>query len=124
MRKFITHSEWLLFFEAINGSKNEIRDKAMLQMAYVHGLRVSELIALKISDIDFSESAIYIKRLKNGLSTVHPLQKETVLLLKKWLALRDNIVKNLLKTLYFFLVKEIKSRDNMCIRCVRNIVTI
>ena len=93
MRKFITHSEWLLFFEAINGSKNEIRDKAMLQMAYVHGLRVSELIALKISDIDFSESAIYIKRLKNGLSTVHPLQKETVLLLKKWLALRDNIVK-------------------------------
>ncbi len=59
MRKFITHSEWLLFFEAINGSKNEIRDKAMLQMAYVHGLRVSELIALKISDIDFSESAIY-----------------------------------------------------------------
>ena len=43
MRKFITHSEWLLFFEAINGSKNEIRDKAMLQMAYVHGLRVSEL---------------------------------------------------------------------------------
>ncbi|EFO0305495.1 tyrosine-type DNA invertase IpuB, partial [Escherichia coli] len=81
------------FFEAINGSKNEIRDKAMLQMAYVHGLRVSELIALKISDIDFSESAIYIKRLKNGLSTVHPLQKETVLLLKKWLALRDNIVK-------------------------------
>ncbi|HHL9138149.1 TPA: tyrosine-type DNA invertase IpuB [Escherichia coli] len=93
MRKFITHSEWLLFFEAINGSKNEIRDEAMLQMAYVHGLRVSELIALKISDIDFSESAIYIKRLKNGLSTVHPLQKETVLLLKKWLALRDNIVK-------------------------------
>lgn len=75
MRKFITHSEWLLFFEAINGSKNEIRDKAMLQMAYVHGLRVSELIALKISDIDFSESAIYIKRLKNGLSTVHPAKR-------------------------------------------------
>lgn len=54
----------VVIFEAINGSKNEIRDKAMLQMAYVHGLRVSELIALKISDIDFSESAIYIKRLK------------------------------------------------------------
>ena len=83
----------VVIFEAINGSKMKLEIKAMLQMAYVHGLRVSELIALKISDIDFSESAIYIKRLKNGLSTVHPLQKETVLLLKKWLALRDNIVK-------------------------------
>lgn len=92
-------------------------------MAYVHGLRVSELIALKISDIDFSESAIYIKRLKMDYPQYIPC-KRNCSVIKKWLALRDNIVKNLLKTLYFFLVKEIKYRDNMCIRCVRNIVTI
>lgn len=27
MRKFITHSEWLLFFEAINGSKMKLEIK-------------------------------------------------------------------------------------------------
>jgi len=59
---------------------------------------------ISILEITFTRYLIYagcprrknseiIKRLKNGLSTVHPLQKETVLLLKKWLALRDNIVK-------------------------------
>ncbi|EHJ8505925.1 tyrosine-type recombinase/integrase [Salmonella enterica subsp. diarizonae serovar 47:k:z53:[z84]] len=93
MRKFITHSEWLLFFHAIDGAKNEVRDKTMLQMTYIHGLRVSELITLKISDVNITESCIYIRRLKNGLSTVHPLQKETILLLKKWLALRRDIIK-------------------------------
>lgn len=65
----------VVIFEAINGSKNEIRDKAMLQMAYVHGLRVSELIALKISDIDFSESAIYIKRLKWIIHSTSPAKR-------------------------------------------------
>ncbi|EBF4782835.1 integrase [Salmonella enterica subsp. diarizonae] len=93
MRKFITHSEWLLFFHAIDGAKNEIRDKTMLQMAYIHGLRVSELISLKVSDVNIAEPCIYIRRLKNGLSTVHPLQRETVSLLTKWLALRTNIIR-------------------------------
>ncbi|EJA5414358.1 integrase, partial [Salmonella enterica subsp. enterica serovar 4,[5],12:i:-] len=28
MRKYITNSEWALFFNAITGTRNEIRDKA------------------------------------------------------------------------------------------------
>ena len=38
MRKYITHSEWELLFNAIHGTRNEVRDKALLQMAYIHGL--------------------------------------------------------------------------------------
>ncbi|EKK5923472.1 tyrosine-type recombinase/integrase (plasmid) [Enterobacter hormaechei] len=88
MRKYITHSEWELFFNAITGSRNEARDKALLQMAYIHGLRVSELTDLRLSDLDMTEKIVFIRRLKNGLSTSHPLQPETVKLLQRWLQVR------------------------------------
>ncbi|QIP58252.1 tyrosine-type DNA invertase [Hafnia alvei] len=93
MRKFITHGEWQKLFNAITGEKHEIRDKTMLQMAYIHGLRVSELIDLKTTDIDLSEKVVFIKRLKNGFSTAHPIQSETFNLLKKWLKIRDKYIK-------------------------------
>jgi integrase len=42
-------------------------------MAYRHGLRVSELVALMWEQIDFNGGTIYINRLKNGVSSTHPL---------------------------------------------------
>ncbi|CAD5882245.1 tyrosine-type recombinase/integrase [Escherichia coli] len=94
MRKYITNSEWKLFFNAINGTQNEIRDKALLQMAYIHGLRVSELTDLRMGYIDMAEKIIFIRRLKNGLSTNHPLQPESVELLQRWLQIRKIYVKD------------------------------
>src|SRR5699024_11567000 len=86
--KYITNSEWALFFNAITGTRNEIRDKALLQITYIHGLRVSELIDLRLGDFDMTEKIVFISRLKNGLSTSHPLQPETIELLQRWLLIR------------------------------------
>ncbi|EBG1722172.1 integrase [Salmonella enterica] len=94
MRKYITGNEWVRFFNAISGTKNEIRDKAMFNMMYMHGLRVSELINMNISDLDIPEKTVFVKRLKNGLSTSHPLQRETLLWLKKWIHIRFFYDKN------------------------------
>ncbi|EAS2834230.1 integrase [Salmonella enterica subsp. enterica] len=88
MRKYITPSEWKAFCEAINGSTTETRDKPMFFLAYQHGLRVSELTGLKTTDLDLESGTIFIKRLKNGFSTTHPLQKKTITLIKKWLEYR------------------------------------
>lgn len=66
MRKYITHSEWVAFFKAINGTRNEIRDKALLQMTYIHGLRVSEVLDLRLGDLDMTEKIVFIRRLKMG----------------------------------------------------------
>lgn len=88
MRKYITNNEWELFFNAITDTRNEIRDKALLQMAYIHGLRVSELTDLRLSDLDMTEKIVFIRRLKNGLSTSHPLQPDTVELVQQWLQVR------------------------------------
>ncbi|MED9830424.1 tyrosine-type recombinase/integrase, partial [Escherichia coli] len=93
MRKYITNSEWALFFNAITGTRNEIRDKALLQITYIHGLRVSELIDLRLGDFDMTEKIVFISWLKNGLSTSHPLQPETIELLQRWLLIRKRYTK-------------------------------
>uniref|UniRef100_UPI001481FA05 tyrosine-type recombinase/integrase n=1 Tax=Salmonella enterica TaxID=28901 RepID=UPI001481FA05 len=62
---------------------SHIRDKPMFLMAYQHGLRVSELTGIRISDLDLQDKTVYIKRLKNGFSTIHPLQNYTIELIKK-----------------------------------------
>jgi len=49
------------------------RDLAMILMAYRHGLRVSELIALKWSQIDLKQGLLHVIRRKNGIASTHPL---------------------------------------------------
>lgn len=44
------------------------RDTAMILMAYRHGLRISELIALKWSQIDLKQGLLHVIRRKNGVA--------------------------------------------------------
>lgn len=54
--------------------RHSVRDAAIILLMFRHGLRTAELIALKWSQIDFSEGYIDIHRLKHGHDTVHPLR--------------------------------------------------
>lgn len=49
------------------------RDATMILLAYRHGLRVSELIALRWSQIDLKQGLIHVTRRKNGINSTHPL---------------------------------------------------
>lgn len=49
------------------------RDSAMILMAYRHGLRVSELTALKWSQVDLKQGLLHVIRRKNGVASTHPL---------------------------------------------------
>ena len=59
---------------AHNFGRHPLRDSTLILLAYRHGLRVSELVALQWEQVDFSSSTIYINRLKNGVSSTHPLR--------------------------------------------------
>lgn len=88
-RKFLTEKEVELMIASVPTGKHCIRDKCMLLMCFVHGLRVSELAQLRVQDVKLEEQIIYISRLKNGLSVQHPLQKKEAQALKNWMRRRS-----------------------------------
>ena len=45
----------------------------MIRVAYRHGLRVSELCALRWDQVDFEHGLLHVRRIKNGRPSVHPL---------------------------------------------------
>ena len=50
------------------------RDSALILIAYLHGLRVSELVSLRWDQIDLAQGLVHVARLKNGMASVHPLR--------------------------------------------------
>lgn len=59
------------------------RDAALLTLAYRHGLRVSELVALRWDMIDLKQGLLHVNRLKNGIASVHPLRGPELRALRK-----------------------------------------
>lgn len=49
------------------------RDATMILVAYRHGLRVSELTALRRDQVDLDRATVHVKRLKRGTDSAHPL---------------------------------------------------
>jgi len=62
-----------------------------LLLMFRHGLRVSEAVGLKLSDVDLEGRSVHVKRLKRGLSTMHPLRGEELRVLKAWLTARQHM---------------------------------
>ncbi len=60
--KFLTIDEVFLLMDSPNGDTfGPTRDKAILELLYSSGLRVSELTSLDIGDLDMKESLIRVK---------------------------------------------------------------
>ncbi len=50
------------------------RDRTLILIAYRHGLRVSELVALRWEQVDLKAGLLHVARLKNGLASTHPIR--------------------------------------------------
>lgn len=66
----------------------EIRDKAILEMLYGLGLRVSELVGLQPDDLDFEMRFIRVLG-KGRKERLVPMGKEAISAMKKYLEVRD-----------------------------------
>ena len=63
-------------------SRYPARDKTLITVAYTHGLRVSELVALQWSQVDFANGTLAVSRLKGGNPATHHLTGEETRLLR------------------------------------------
>ena len=77
------HEVEKVMMAAKNTGRYGHRDATMMLLSYRHGLRISELLALQWSHIDFHQGQIHINRRKNGIDTTHPLFGPEIRALRK-----------------------------------------
>src|ERR1700693_913902 len=84
----LSETEVKKFLAAARGSRHGIRDYAMMLMTYRHGLRVSELVDLRLEDADLKSGRLHVRRKKGSLSTHQPIQGDELRALRAWLRAR------------------------------------
>jgi integrase len=74
-REYLTEKEVEhLMLTAKRRGRHGHRDATMILLAYRHGLRVGEVCALRWDQVDFDQGLLHVRRLKQGLHSVHPLR--------------------------------------------------
>ncbi|MCX5781367.1 MAG: site-specific tyrosine recombinase XerD [Elusimicrobia bacterium] len=75
---------------AINGTKErDIRNRAMVELLYATGLRVSELVNLKIENVDMERGYLKVKG-KGNKERIVPIAQKSILSIKRYLETRNN----------------------------------
>jgi len=72
-RDYLTEREIERLMDAARGNRWGHRDATAILIAYRHGLRASELVAIRWDDIDFTTGKLHVRRAKGGMASVHPL---------------------------------------------------
>ncbi len=74
-REYLTQAEVNSLMSAARKlGRHGVRDAAMIMLAYRHGLRVSELVALRWDQVDLKLGLLHVHRQKNGVPSTHPLR--------------------------------------------------
>jgi type 1 fimbriae regulatory protein FimB/type 1 fimbriae regulatory protein FimE len=74
-REYLTGDEIKKLLKAARASgRYGQRDKTIVMLTYRHGLRVSELVALRWDQVDFDGGLLAVTRAKNGVPSTHPLR--------------------------------------------------
>jgi len=81
-RKYLTPIEIERILNWLKKNKT-VRDYCLVLLSYKHGLRASEAVNLKWSDVSYRDRSIYISRLKGSKSGYHPLSEKELRLLTR-----------------------------------------
>ena len=90
-REYLTPDEIEKLLAASHGTRNPERDYAILLLMYRHGLRVSELCQLKLSDLNLELGELYVNRLKGSDGGPHPLFNGEGAAIRSWIAVRETL---------------------------------
>jgi integrase len=73
-RDYLTEREVEKLMDAARDNRWGHRDATAILLAYRHGLRASELVALRWDDINLQAGKLHVRRVKGGETSVHPLR--------------------------------------------------
>lgn len=105
--QFLSEEEAFAFIQAPpTDSENGVRDRAMLELWYATGCRVSELANLQASNIDWDQSIAKFTG-KGGRERIVPLSRDSIFWGRKYADVRHEWVRrsNLIETGSFFLTR-------------------
>jgi type 1 fimbriae regulatory protein FimB len=86
-------SQLLAASKAPGNSRNPVRNYAILLLMFRHGLRVSELCRLRLTDVNVSTKEMHVNRLKDCDSGPHDLLEGEAPAIKAWLAERSDMIR-------------------------------
>ena len=72
-REYLTERELERLTQAASKNRWGHRDATAILIAYRHGLRASELVALRWDDADLATGRLHVRRAKDGAPSVHPI---------------------------------------------------
>lgn len=88
-KRELTEGEMERLLKAAKGGRHGIRDHALMLLGFRHGMRVSELIDVRLSEVDLDTGRIYVRRKKGSLSTHHVLEGDELRAIRAWLRERS-----------------------------------
>lgn len=88
-KDFVTESEHKRLLQGAGKLRNAERNQLLVMMLYRHGLRETEAVNLRLQDVQLESARIWIRRVKGGLSTEHPIEGDELRLLRRYLRTRN-----------------------------------
>jgi integrase len=82
-REYLIPAEVEKLTETAKGNRHGHRDSTMVLLCYRHGLRAAELVDLRWSQVDFDNARLHVRRVKNGVPSVHPLKGDEMRALRR-----------------------------------------
>jgi integrase/recombinase XerC len=96
-RNIFTRDEMAAFLDSIESThKGGLRDRAMFELMYSSGLRISEVSRLNVSDLDFSSRLLSVRMGKGSKDRVVPFSDVALFCIKRYMKeYRKEVVRSL-----------------------------
>lgn len=89
VKTYLTEAEVERFLKAARKGRHGVRDYLLMLAAYRHGMRVSELIDLRLEEVDLEGATLRVRRSKGSVTTQQPIEGDELRAIRAWLRERS-----------------------------------
>ena len=82
-QRYLTGAQLNQLIKAARKGRYGQRDGTLVLIMARHGLRVTEAVDLRWDQVDFAKGHLHVRRLKNGIDSVHTVQGDELRALRE-----------------------------------------